>query len=199
MRRLFLLFLTLLGLAACGAADPVWAPDEAVERARYSSSGPPTLTLFTVVNVDSGNGGHSSLLISAPSERVLFDPSGSFSHPRLPERNDVIHGMTDSAVDFYIDYHSRESWRVVRQDLVVPADVAEKALRLAKDYGAVPNAFCANSITKILQQLPGFESIKTTMFPVSLQENFAQFAGVVTQEYHDNDPDNNGYILARGI
>jgi len=198
MRRFAVIMIAFLGLAAC-SADPVWAPDEDVERARYSTSGPPTLTLFTVVNVDSGNGGHSALLISAPSERVLFDPSGSFTHPRLPERNDVIHGMTDNAVDFYIDYHSRKSWRVVRQDLAVSAGVAEMALRLAKDYGAVPNAFCANSITGILRKLPGFGTVKTTMFPEHLMANFAKFEGVVTQEYHDDDPDNNGYILARNI
>lgn len=198
MRRITLILVALLGLAAC-TGDAVWAPDEEVQRARYSTSGPPTLTLFTVVNVDSGNGGHSALLVSAPSERVLFDPAGSFQHPRLPERNDVIHGMTDNAVDFYIDYHSRASWRVIRQDLVVSRDVAEMALRLAKDNGAVSSAFCANSISQILGQLPGFETVGTTMFPVSLQETFAAFDGVTTREFHDSDPDNNGYILARGI
>lgn len=198
MRRIAFLLMFVFGLAAC-SADPVWAPDEAVDRARYSSSGPPTLTLFTVINVQSGNGGHSALLVSAPSERVLFDPSGSFKHPRLPERNDVIHGMTNPAVDFFIDYHSRESWRVVRQDLVVPASVAETALRMVKENGAVPNAFCANSIANILRKLPGFEAVRTTMFPEKLQENFATFSGVVTREYHDDDPDNNGYILARNI
>jgi hypothetical protein len=199
MRRVFVMLALLLGLAACGAAEPVWAPDADVERARFSSSGPPTLTLFTVINERNGSGGHAALLVSAPSERVIFDPAGSFHHPRLPERNDVIHGMSDAAVDFYIDYHSRTSWRVVRQDLVVPAAVAEQALRAVENYGAVPKAYCANSITNILQELPGFENIKTSMFPVKLQEQFAQYQGVVRSEYHDMDPDNNGEILAHGI
>lgn len=198
MRRITLFLVLLLGLAAC-AADPVWAPDADVERARYSSSGPAKLTLFSVINERSGNGGHTALLVSAPSERVLFDPSGSFHHPRLPERNDVIHGMTDAAVDFFIDYHSRESWRVFSQEIVVPPEVAELALRLVKENGAVPNAFCANSTSKILKQLPGFETIRATMFPEQLQANFAQLEGVVTRQFHDNDPDNNGYLLARGI
>ncbi|GGD23428.1 hypothetical protein [Sinisalibacter lacisalsi] len=199
MRRITILLITLLGLSACAMPDPVWAPDEAVDRARVSSSGAPTLTLFSVINVKSGNGGHSGLLVSAPSERVLFDPAGSFQHPRLPERHDVLHGMTDAAVDFYIDYHSRESWRVVRQEISVPAAVAEQALALAKANGPVPNAFCTNSITAILSELPGFESIRSTMFPENLQADFAKLPGVSTREYHDNDPDNNGYILARGI
>lgn len=198
MKRLFLLLSLLLGLAAC-AGESVWAPDEAVNRARYSSSNAPTLTLFTVINVTNGSGGHSALLVDAPSERVLFDPAGSFQHPRLPERNDVIHGMSDPAVDFYIDYHSRTSWRVVKQDLVVPAAVAEQALRLVINNGAVGSAQCTNSISAILMQLPGFESIRSTMFPVNLMDQFNGFQGVVRSEYHDDDPDINGEILVRGI
>ena len=197
MRRITLLLFMLLGLAAC-SAEPVWAPDEAVAQAHVSTSNPPTLTLFTVVNVKSGNGGHAGLMIDG-SERVLFDPAGTFNHPRLPERNDVVYGMTDAAVDFYIDYHSRESWRVVRQDLVVPAEVAAQAMALVKAYGAVPKAYCANSISSVLKQLPGFEGIRVTMFPVPLMEQFANYQGVVTHEYHDTDPDNNGYLLAQGI
>lgn len=187
----------LFGLAAC-TAEPVWAPDDAVAKAHVSTSNPPTLTLITVVNVNSGNGGHTALLIDA-NERVLFDPAGSFYHPNLPERNDVVYGMTDRAVDFFIDFHSRESWRVVRQDLVVPPEVAAKALALAKGYGAVPKAYCANSTSSILKQLPGFGAIETTMFPVKLMEQFASYKGVVTREYHDNDPDNDGQKVVRGI
>lgn len=197
MRRLTLLFIGLLGLTAC-AADPTWAPDELVTQAHVVTSNPPTLTLFTVVNVNSGNGGHSALLVDA-SERVLFDPAGSFYHPNLPERNDVVYGMTDTAVNFFIDYHSRESWRVVRQDLVVPPAVADRALALVKANGAVPKAFCANSISSLLRQLPGFETISTTMFPVPLMNQFAKYKGVVTSEFHDMDTDNNGQLIARGI
>ena len=92
MRRITLLIVALLGLAAC-TAEPTWAPDAEIAAAHVSTSNPPTLTLITVINVNSGNGGHSALIVDA-SERVLFDPAGSFYHPRLPERNDVIYGMT---------------------------------------------------------------------------------------------------------
>lgn len=197
MRRIALLFITLLGLAACSAQE-TWAPDANVNAVRTAGSATPTLTLFTVVNVQSGNGGHSALLVDG-SERVLFDPAGSFYHPNLPERNDVFHGMSDAAVNFYIDFHSRKSWRVVRQDLTVPAAVAEQALALVKGNGAVPKAFCANSISRILSQLPGFEGVGTTMFPVALMDQFATYQGVRTSEYHDNDPDLNGTIVAPGI
>lgn len=197
MRRITLLLIALLGLTAC-TADPIWAPDEQVANAHVVTSNPPTLTLFTMINLNSGNGGHSALLVDA-SERVLFDPAGSFYHPRLPERNDVFYGMTDAAVDFYIDYHSRESWRVVRQDLVVSPEVANRALALVKSNGAVPKAFCANSISGVLSQLPGFEGISSTMFPVSLMEQFSKYPGIVRSEYHDMDVDNNGLLIARGF
>ena len=197
MRRFTLLFIALLGLAAC-SADPTWAPDEQVRGAHVVTSNPPTLTLFTVINVNSGNGGHAALLVDA-SERVLFDPAGSFYHPRLPERNDVFYGMTDAAVDFFIDYHSRESWRVVRQDLVVSPEVANRALALVQSYGAVPKAFCANSIATVLGQLPGFEAISSTMFPVNLMEQFSVYPGIVRSEFHDMDVNNNGQLIARGI
>lgn len=195
----FLIFLVLaFGLASC-AAEPVWAPDDAVAAAHYASEGPSELTIFTVINRKSGNGGHSSLMVDAPSERVLFDPAGTFHHPRLPERNDVIFGMSDPAVDFYIDYHSRISWMTVKQTILVPPEVAEQARRLVMDNGAVPKAYCANSVSSILRQLPGFENVRTTMFPENLMESIAQLDGVTTQEFVDDDPDNNGYILARGI
>ena len=197
MRRFTLLFFALIGLTAC-AADPTWAPDEMVTEAHHVTTNPPTLTLFTVINVNSGNGGHAALLVDS-SERVLFDPAGSFYHPNLPERNDVFYGMSDTAVNFFIDYHSRESWRVVRQDLVVPPEVAAKALALVQANGAVPKAFCANSISKVLRQLPGFEGINTTMFPVPLMNQFAKYEGVVTSEFHDMDVDNNGVLVVRGI
>lgn len=197
MRRLMLLFIALVGLASC-AADPTWSPDALVTEAHVATSNPPTLTLFTVINVNSGNGGHSALLVDA-SERVLFDPAGSFYHPNLPERNDVVYGMTDTAVNFFIDYHSRESWRVVRQDLVVPPEAAAKALAVVKANGAVSKAFCANSISKVLRQLPGFEGVSTTMFPIPLMNQFSKYQGVVTSEFHDMDVDNNGQLIARGI
>ena len=197
MRRFTLLIIALLGLTAC-AAETKWAPDADVAAAHVTTSNPPTLTLITVINTESGNGGHSALIVDA-SERVLFDPAGSFYHPHLPERNDVIYGMTDPAVDFFIDFHSRVTWRVVRQDLVVPAPVAAKALALVQSNGAVPKAFCANSISGILSQLPGFEGISSTMFPVALMRQFAEYPGVVTREYHDMDPDTGGEIIARGI
>lgn len=197
MHRILLSLFLLVGLAGC-AAESKWAPDAEVTRARYVHSGPPVISLFTVVSNSSGNGGHSALLING-SQRVLFDPAGSWYHPRIPERNDVHYGITEPTVDFYIDYHARITWRVYRHDIVVSPEVAEQAIRLVEGYGAVPKALCTTSVTAVLRQLPGFEGIRSTMFPVPAMESFKKLPGVVEREYLDDDPDNNGYIIARGI
>lgn len=194
MRRIILSLFLLLGLTAC-AAESKWAPAEEVARARYVHGGPPTITLFTVVSNSSDNGGHAGLLING-SQRILFDPAGTWYHPQIPERNDVHYGMTENAVDFYIDYHARVTWRVYRHDLVVSPAVAEKAIQLAEAYGAVPKAMCTQAVTSILRDLPGFESIPRTLFPTTAMAAFEKLPGVTEQVFRDNDPDDNRQILA---
>ncbi len=184
----------VLPLAACGAKSVV-APETEVQRAIYADPSPTSLTLYTMINNRSGEGGHSALLVNG-SQRVLFDPAGSWYHPTVPERNDVLFGMTPTMVRFYRDYHARETYHLVSQTIEVPPEVAEKALRDAQAYGAVPQAFCANSVVKILRGLPGFGGLDTTMFPVKLMNRFAELPGVVSETQFDDDPDNNKYKLA---
>jgi len=200
MRRILTalgLVFALGALGACGA-DNVWAPDEQVEAAKFKADGPPTITLFTVLSNRSNSGAHSGLMISG-SQRVLFDPAGTWYHPYLPERHDVHFGINDAAIDFYVDYHSRVTYRTVRQDIVVSPEVAELALRLVQENGPVPKAMCSTSITNILRQLPGFETVPRSPFPKRSMKAFAAMPGVVETVTYDDDPDENGYILARGI
>jgi len=187
-------------LAGCaGTAEPVWAPEVEVSRAAYRHDGPATLTLFTVINNNTGSGAHSSLMVNG-SQRVIFDPAGTWHHPRLPERNDVHFGMTDAAVEFYVDYHSRVTYRTVIQEVVVSEAVAEAAMKEILAYGAVPKALCSISVSTILGRLPGFESIERVWFPKKISEAFAKIPGVKTDVVYDNDPDDNsGVIVARGI
>ncbi|NEY90892.1 hypothetical protein [Tabrizicola oligotrophica] len=183
-------------LTACGGgnASAPFAPDSAVAAARYVHAGPPMVTLFTVVNNRTGAGAHSGLLING-SERVLFDPAGSFYHPRLPERNDLHYGMSDRMVAFYIDYHARETYRVIEQNVPVSPQVAELVIARAKARGAVAKSFCANSIAGILDEVPGFEGINSTMFPNKLSERFAALPGVTTRTITDDDADDNHGVL----
>jgi len=198
MFRLIASLFLVFSLAGCGGSDNVWATDEAVSRARHKHPGPPMITLFTVISNESGFGAHSGLLING-SERVIFDPAGTWHHPNLPERQDLHYGMTQRAVDFYIDYHARVTYHVVQQNLVVSPAVAEMAIRAARQYGAVPKAQCGASISAILRGLPGFQSIPKSMFPRKIMSAFGELPGVSERKFYDDDPHKNHRIQTRGI
>lgn len=184
----------LLALAACGGAEPKWADDAAVAQARFVAERPTSITLYTVLSNANNSGAHSGLLINA-SEQVMFDPAGTWYHPRLPERNDVHFGLTPRMISFYIDYHARETYRVVEQTVTVPPEVAELVLQRAKAYGAVPKAECSNSITAILNGVPGFEALPRTWFPRKLQLAFGRLPGVRERLIRDDDADENHGVL----
>lgn len=196
MLRRFVVSLALplvLLLAACGA-EPVWAPDEAVARARYVSGEQPSITLFTVVRKKGNEGAHSGLLIDG-SQRVMFDPAGTWHHPTVPERNDLHYGITEQMRKFYIDYHARESFDVIEQKVYVSPAVADAAIRRAESYGAVNKAFCGSSVSDILQGLPGFELIPKTFFPNRIMAAFGALPGVATKLHVDGDPDDHSGVL----
>lgn len=193
MRRLAFSLALTLALAACGA-EPVWAPDEAVARAHYVTGEPPSITLFTVVRKSGNEGAHSGLMIDG-SQRVMFDPAGTWQHPTVPERNDLHYGITEQMRKFYIDYHARETYDVIEHKVFVSPEVAELAIRRAEAYGAVNKAFCGNSVSDILKGLPGFESVPRTFFPNKIMRAFAELPGVTTKIHHDGDPDNNSGVL----
>jgi hypothetical protein len=193
MRRLFLSLSIVLSLGACGA-DQVWAPDADVAAARYVHDGPPSVTLFTVIKVSSEGGAHSGLMING-SQRVMFDPAGTWHHPKLPERNDVHFGVTDKMVTFYIDYHARETYYVVEQTVPVSLPVADLLIQRALSHGAVAKAMCSNSVTDILRGVPGFETIPATWFPKKLMEAFGRLPGATSRTITDDDADDNHGVL----
>lgn len=193
MLRALLSLLALLTLAACGA-EPVWAPEERVQAARYVHDGPPSITLFTVINNRSNAGAHSGLMING-SERIMFDPAGTWQHPRIPERNDVHYGITPRIVNFYIDYHARETFRVVEQTVIVSPGVAALVAQRAKAYGAVPKAQCAKSVTDILRGVPGFENVRASWYPNKIMDDFAKIPGITTRVIRDEDADKNHGVL----
>lgn len=186
MRRLMLALAAVLALAGC-AAERVWAPDEAVARARHVHPGPPELTLLTTINTRSGAGAHTALLINA-DQRVLFDPAGTWYDPASPERNDLHYGITPAIYGRYLGYHTTGPFRVVMQTVRVSPEVAARAFALAQAAGPVPDAFCTSSTVGILGALPGFESLPRTMFPVALMRAFGDLPGVTTETLESRDP-----------
>lgn len=186
-RRALLLGLgALAALPACGT--PSWAPDEELALRRYRHPGASSLTLVTVRNSATRSGAHTALLISA-SERVLFDPAGTWTHPSIPERNDLLYGMSPEALDLYLSYHARESYFVQLQEIDVPAEVAEQAFALARVRGPVGMARCTIATAGILRELPGFEGLPATVHPAHLAHAFGRLPGVRERELHEDDPD----------
>jgi hypothetical protein len=184
--RLFVL--ALLALVAACTKPVVWAPEEDVIASRYVHEGPTEIVLFNVISNDRGRGEHAALMINA-SQRVLFDPAGTWTHPLSPERHDVHYGFDDTQLYRYTYYHARRTHHVLIQTLEVPPATAEYILRLAEQYGPVPDGQCARSIAEILIQVPGFEWIEVSWYPNSLSEQFATIPGVTEERvYSDAEP-----------
>ena len=187
MQRRAVLFGLPLALAGCGG-QAVWAPDAAVNAVRYRHPGPTGLTLFTVRNNGDNQGAHTALMISA-SERVIFDPAGTFGHPSIPERNDVIFGVTPRVEEFYRSYHARASYHVIAQTVDVPPEVAEHALQLALVAGPIGKTQCTRATAALLTQLPGFEGLPRGWFPENLMEAFQGLPGVRAEFFYEDDDD----------
>jgi hypothetical protein len=184
--RLCVLAVLVGGVAACTAPQE-WASDQSVSAARYVHGGAPELTLVTIMNYRSGNGDHTAMFING-SERVLFDPAGSWKLENVPERNDLHYGITPTiGASFYLS-HVRESHYAVVQRLRVTPEVAQQAMALAQAAGPVPAARCALSTSAILRAIPGFESIRSVWYPHRLMQDFATIPGVQTFEVHHNSP-----------
>ncbi|WP_020043298.1 hypothetical protein [Salipiger mucosus] len=185
----------LAGCAVPGANRPDASPEE-VAAARYRHDGPPAITLYTMVNNRSDAGAHSSLMINAPSQRVVFDPAGSVRAKNVPEVGDVLYGITPDVAEFYGRAHARETYRVRIQRIEVPAEVAERALQLAQASGPVAEAQCTVATSGLLKQLPGFEGISSTWFPVRLADQLAKYPGVTEQVLRENDADDKQIAIA---
>ena len=194
LRPLLLALAMALGLSAC--ADNVYAPDEAVARARFVSDEPPSITLFTVIGIPKGEGAHSALMING-SQRVIYDPAGSWQHPAIPERHDTLYGITDNFRRFYIDYHARETYWVAEDRILVSREVADAAIRAAEANGASMKSFCTFETVAVLRRVPGFEGAPSTMQPLKLRAWFQTLPGVVSKSHHDGDPANNHDVLLR--
>lgn len=172
--------LGLLALAGC--ADPaVWDSDVAVSSARYVAPGPPTVTLITSINTHTNSGAHSALMIDG-AQRLLFDPAGSWHNPGVPERHDVLFGMSPGYLQYYLDFQANGVFEVTMQSVEVTPAVAQQLSQAVQAYGPVAPAFCSRSISEILSQTPGFESISVSFFPMDNMAEFGRLPGV-TETY----------------
>lgn len=166
-------------LLAC-TADNQWANDADVARARYVDPNPASITLFTSINTRTKSGAHAGLMING-SERVLYDPAGSFAHPTVPERHDMLYGMTPTMLSFYVDFQGTAPFEVTQQTIFVTPAIAELVKQAAIDYGAANKAECTRAVSAILRSVPGFETLPSTWFPKAMSRGFAKLPGVMTR------------------
>lgn len=194
MRSFVLALAASITLSGC-AAESVWAPDEEVSRAAYRHDGPARLTVYTMINNSSGSGAHTSLMING-SQRVIFDPAGSFNKGKhLPERNDVLFGITPAVEDVYTRYHARKTFRVQIQRLDVSPELAERAIQLAMAAGPVPQAQCSLAASQILNDL--FPSqVRSSWLPRKTADAFGKIPGVSEETLYEYDGDDNSNVLA---
>jgi len=174
--RLTAAILLAASLQAC-TRDDIWASDEAVARARYVDPGPPSITLFTSVNTRNKTGAHAGLLING-SERVLYDPAGSWEVSSAPERHDLRYGITPGHLASYVTFQGTEPFEVTLQTVYVSREVADQAIAAASNYGAANKAACTIAIATVLKDVPGFEGLPQTYFPKALSSAFAKLPGV---------------------
>jgi hypothetical protein len=90
------------------------------------------------------------------------------------------------------------TYYVVGQRIEVSPEVAERAFQLALKAGPVAQANCTRATSRLLRQLPGFESLPQTWFPNKLSDAFGALPGVTTREYRENDADDKS-VAAREI
>lgn len=186
MKQLVLALAAVAFLAGCSNDTGKDKTASEVASVAFRSTEPPSITIFTMVNNRTGAGGHTAMMVNG-SQRVIFDPAGSFREDRVMERGDVIFGITPGWLNAYKSAHARLSHHVVSQEIPVSAEQAERALRLVLANGSVAGAFCAQSTTAILAQIDGFEDIRRTFYPVNLMEQIATRPDVTTTRVYEDD------------
>jgi len=193
MKQLAAVLLAVLALAGCATKPEIARSDDELRAAAYVHDGPPEITLFTMRAVRNEAGAHSALMVNA-SQRVIFDPAGSFRNQSIIRRGDVIYGAHPPLVDVFTRFHARETFYVERQRLPVSPQLAQALLRAVQANGRVSDAQCALSISRVLAQFPEF-GITPTWYPNALSEQFARIPGVQSDQLYEYDSDDNSAVL----
>lgn len=185
MKRLFLALAAVAALSGC-IRNPDFQPPAQMAALAVPNRGPNEVVLYTVVNRRTGAGAHTALGVNA-SERVLFDPAGSFKAEGVTRSGDVLYGYTPPVEKAFSSAHARTQYLVNKVTIPVSPEVAQMALQRVKTNGPVGAAHCAQSTSTILAGLPGFQSIKPTYYPVDLQNQFKAISGATATQIVEND------------
>ena len=186
LRRLAVLGLLIVGLAGCGGVTRGPAPDPVSPAARAAHDGPASVTLLTVKNVQSGGGDHAALLIKG-SERVLYDPAGSFELPVVPRRHDVLYAITPEVEQIYLGYHARATHYVVARSLSLDRAAADRLIALAEAEPPARPGFCAIRAGAVLRNLDGMQDLSGSPWPSTLGRSFGAKPGVTNRRITATD------------
>ncbi|MEM9551850.1 MAG: hypothetical protein AAGA05_11785 [Pseudomonadota bacterium] len=187
----------VLVVSGCASQQPNADP-ATIAAVSYRDTSEASITVITMISNATGAGGHSALLINA-SERILFDPAGSFYSEIVPERDDVLFGISPRVEQYYKSSHARSTHHVVTQKITVTPEQAQLAYQVALQNGPVMSAFCTQATSGVLRQIPGFEQISATFFPDNLMRQVAEIPGVETDRYYEGDDPDLQKALAQGI
>ena len=184
MRPAFLVLLAVTALAGCEVYQP--ASPEAIAASRYVSDEPPSITLMSMVNKQTGRSAHAGLLING-SQQVLYDPAGTFTHPDLPRAGDIHYGMTPRFVDYYERYHARFDYFVEAQKVPISRQTADQIIANAQARGQALKMTCALDVADVLRPVPQFQGVTKGFFPEALRKDFAAMPGVEESYVYDSD------------
>lgn len=187
-----LILVCLLGLLAACSTPSVESTknDPTVQKVAYKHNTPASVSLITIFANDTGHGGHSAIVVNG-SQRVIFDPAGSYRSDDAVRRYDVVYGVTPRILQQYLSYHARETHHALIQEIVVPAEVAERMLNKAMTSGLVLSGLCTTATAAILRSDPYFSSVQSTLSPRRFAENFGKLPGVKKSRYYENDEGQN--------
>lgn len=196
MPRVIAALVLLATLAGCAVPRGPDASVAEVRRNTYSSGEAPSVTLFTVYGTRFDDGAHTGLMIDG-AQRVLWDPAGSFRHPHVPERGDVLYGITPMIERIYIDYHVRPTHYMVEQEMPVTSEQATELIRLARQSGRSSQAMCAWTTSGILNRA-GVD-VGRTLFPDALRRRFGTLSGVAERRIDMNNVEtDHNVVFGRG-
>ncbi|MGV6850344.1 MAG: hypothetical protein ACWA5A_18375 [Marinibacterium sp.] len=185
MRLVWIVLALLPVVAGCTAIAP-YAKDEVIAAVSYRDNGPREFKLMTVINVDSGSAAHSALLINGP-ERILFDPAGSFEYGPIPERNDVLFGISPQNEFIYKTSHASEKRYIQIQTVPLSEEQGQAAYQAALNWGASPAAHCTQATSGVIRSIPGFERINRTWYPRKLADQLSTLPNVTEELYYEGD------------
>lgn len=189
MRLLLRTLIAAVGLSMLAAcAVEVGASNTEISAVRHVSKERPYVAVVSMVNRGNNRAAHTALIINA-SQRVIYDPAGTFFYEDLAERGDIHYGATDVMVSYYERYHARLTYYVHVQTIPVTAQVAEAVLRRAQAQGPSPKMFCTVHTTAVLNDVPGFPGapFRTSFFPETLRAQVAELPGVIDRYRFEED------------